>query len=144
VGTVLKRRPVRVRRVAGAAARFGEARPTRARQWRLAGTTDRLCRLDKRDDHSAQSEWDVVRLRARLWLPMVAGSVVDRSPPEHRLGWQPRLGGQRLYAVPEFSLVVAVTAGAYGSSQGGAPSALENVAGDTALSAFVLPAAIGH
>ena len=53
-------------------------------------------------------------------------------------------GGQRLYAVPEFTLVVAVTAGAYGSSQGGAPSALENVAGDTALSAFVLPAAIGH
>ena len=56
------------------------------------------------------------------------------------LGW----GGQRLFVVPEFSLVVAVTAGAYGSSQGGAPSAVENVAGDTVLNAFVLPAAIGH
>ena len=60
------------------------------------------------------------------------------------IGLAASAGGQRLYAVPEFSLVVAVTAGAYGSSQGGAPSALENVAGDTALSAFVLPAAIGH
>ena len=33
------------------------------------------------------------------------------------LGW----GGQRLYAVSELSLVVAVTADVYGSSQGGAP-----------------------
>ena len=56
------------------------------------------------------------------------------------LGW----GGQRLYAVPELGLVVAVTAGAYGSSQGGAPSAQENLAGDTALNTFVLPAALGH
>jgi CubicO group peptidase (beta-lactamase class C family) len=55
-------------------------------------------------------------------------------------GW----GGQRLYAVPELGLVVAVTAGAYGSSQGGAPSAQENLAGDTALNSFVLPAALGH
>ena len=46
--------------------------------------------------------------------------------------------------VPEFSLVVAVTAGTYGSSQGGTPFAQENVAGDTALNAFVLPAVIGH
>jgi len=56
------------------------------------------------------------------------------------LGW----GGQRLYAVPEFGLVVAVTAGAYGSSQGGPPAALENLAGDTALNAFALPAALGR
>lgn len=56
------------------------------------------------------------------------------------LGW----GGQRLYAVPEFGLVVAVTAGAYGSSQGSPPAALENLAGDTALNAFALPAALGR
>jgi CubicO group peptidase (beta-lactamase class C family) len=56
------------------------------------------------------------------------------------LGW----GGQRLYAVPEFGLVVAVTAGAYGSSQAGPPAALENLAGDTALNAFALPAALGR
>jgi CubicO group peptidase (beta-lactamase class C family) len=56
------------------------------------------------------------------------------------LGW----GGQRLYDVPESGLVVAVTAGAYGSSQGGPPAALENLAGDTALNAFALPAALGR
>ena len=56
------------------------------------------------------------------------------------LGW----GGQRLYAVPKLSLVVAVTAGAYGSSQGGPPSAEENLAGHTVLNNFVLPAALGH
>jgi CubicO group peptidase (beta-lactamase class C family) len=50
------------------------------------------------------------------------------------LGW----GGQR-----QLSLVVAVIAGAYGGSQGGAPSAQENLAGDTALNSFVLPAALG-
>jgi CubicO group peptidase (beta-lactamase class C family) len=75
-----------------------------------------------------------------LWW--LGRSTIDRRNIDWvgSLGW----GGQRLYAVPEFSLVVAVTAGAYGSSQGGAPSALENLAGDTALNAFVLPAAIGH
>jgi CubicO group peptidase (beta-lactamase class C family) len=56
------------------------------------------------------------------------------------LGW----GGQRLYAVPTLSLVVAVTAGAYGSSQGGVPSPEENLAGNTALNSFVLPAALCH
>jgi CubicO group peptidase (beta-lactamase class C family) len=56
------------------------------------------------------------------------------------LGW----GGQRLCAVPKLSVVVAVTAGAYGSSQGGAPSSEENLAGGTALSSFVLPSALGH
>jgi Beta-lactamase len=39
--------------------------------------------------HSPHGMW--FRVRARLWLPMVAGSVIDRSP-RHRLGWQPRLG----------------------------------------------------
>jgi CubicO group peptidase (beta-lactamase class C family) len=54
-------------------------------------------------------------------------------------GW----GGQRLYAVPEFGLVVAVTAGAYGSSQGGPPAALENLAGDTALTHLHCPRRLG-
>ena len=79
----------------------------------------------------------------RLWLPMVAGPVtIDRRNIDWAgsLGW----GGQRLYAVPEFGLVVAVTAGAYGSWQGGPPAALENLAGDTALNAFALPAALGR
>jgi CubicO group peptidase (beta-lactamase class C family) len=75
-----------------------------------------------------------------LWW--LGRSSIDRENIDWvgSFGW----GGQRLYAVPEFGLVVAVTAGAYGSSQGGAPSALEDVAGDTALNAIVLPAALGH
>ena len=44
----------------------------------------------------------------------------------------------------ELSLAVAVTAGTYGSSLGGAPSSRENLAGDTALNSFVLPAALGR
>jgi CubicO group peptidase (beta-lactamase class C family) len=51
-------------------------------------------------------------------------------------------GGQRLYVVPKLDLVVAVTAGLYQSSQGGAPSAQESLAGDTVLNSFVLPAAL--
>jgi CubicO group peptidase (beta-lactamase class C family) len=53
-------------------------------------------------------------------------------------------GGQRLYVVPTLRLVVAVTAGLYLESKGGAPSPRENLAGDTALNSFVLPAALGH
>jgi len=53
-------------------------------------------------------------------------------------------GGQRLFVVPSLSLVVAVTAGLYGESNGGAPSPKENLAGDTALNSFALPAALGH
>jgi CubicO group peptidase (beta-lactamase class C family) len=48
-------------------------------------------------------------------------------------------GGQRLYVVPTLDLVVAVTAGVYKSS---APD--QNLAGDTVLNEFVLPAALGH
>jgi hypothetical protein len=44
--------------------------------------------------------------------------------------------------VPTMNLVVAVTAGLY-KANGGSP-APENLAGDTALNSFVLPAALGH
>jgi CubicO group peptidase (beta-lactamase class C family) len=75
-----------------------------------------------------------------LWW--LGRSSIDRQDIDWigSLGW----GGQRLYVVPQRSLVIAVTAGAYGSSQGGAPSSQENLAGDTALNSFVLPAALGH
>ena len=75
-----------------------------------------------------------------LWW--LGRSSIDRQDIDWigSLGW----GGQRLYVVPQLSLVIAVTAGAYGSSQGCAPSAQENLAGDTALNSFVLPAALGH
>jgi len=53
-------------------------------------------------------------------------------------------GGQRLYVVPTLRLVVAVTAGLYLESKGGAPSPLENLAGDTVLNSFAVPAALGH
>jgi CubicO group peptidase (beta-lactamase class C family) len=53
-------------------------------------------------------------------------------------------GGQRLFVVPSLSLVVAVTAGLYGESNGGPPSPKENLAGDTVLNSFALPAALGH
>ena len=49
-------------------------------------------------------------------------------------------GGQRLYVVPNLSLIVAVTAGLYESSNGGPPSVQENLAGNTVLNSFVLPA----
>jgi CubicO group peptidase (beta-lactamase class C family) len=51
-------------------------------------------------------------------------------------------GGQRLYVVPNLSLIVAVTAGLYESSNGGPPSVQENLAGNTVLNSFVLPAAL--
>ena len=68
------------------------------------------------------------------------------SIDKHDIDWIGALGrgGQRLYVVPRLSLVVAVTAGLYGESNGGAPSPKENLAGDTALNSFVLPAALGH
>jgi len=46
--------------------------------------------------------------------------------------------------VPSLNLLVAVTAGLYLESKGGAPSPLENLAGETALNSFVLPATLGN
>ena len=68
------------------------------------------------------------------------------SIENHDVDWVGAIGrgGQRLFVVPSLSLVVAVTAGLYLESKGGAPSPLENLAGETALNSFVLPAALGH
>jgi CubicO group peptidase (beta-lactamase class C family) len=68
------------------------------------------------------------------------------SIENHDVDWVAALGrgGQRLFVVPSLSLVVAVTAGLYGESNGGAPSPRENLAGDTVLNSFALPAARGH
>jgi CubicO group peptidase (beta-lactamase class C family) len=68
------------------------------------------------------------------------------SIANHDVDWVAALGrgGQRLFVVPSLSLVVAVTAGLYGESNGGAPSPKENLAGDTVLNSFALPAALGH
>jgi CubicO group peptidase (beta-lactamase class C family) len=89
--------------------------------------------------HSPDGTWfGFARGYGYLWL--LGRSSIGRRDVDWvgSLGW----GGQRLYAVPELGLVVAVTAGAYGGSQGGAPSAQENLAGDTALNSFILPAAL--
>jgi CubicO group peptidase (beta-lactamase class C family) len=64
----------------------------------------------------------------------------------HDVDWVGALGrgGQRLYVVPNLGLVVVVTAGLYESSKGGPPSPQENLAGDTVLNSFVLPAALAQ
>jgi CubicO group peptidase (beta-lactamase class C family) len=81
-------------------------------------------------------------LRSYGYLWWQGRSSID----SHEIDWVGALGrgGQRLYVVPTLRLLVAVTAGLYGESNGGAPSPRENLAGDTALNSFVLPAALGH
>jgi CubicO group peptidase (beta-lactamase class C family) len=81
-------------------------------------------------------------LRSYGYLWWQGRSSIDN----HDIDWIGALGrgGQRLYVVPTLRLVVAVTAGLYGESNGGAPSPKENLAGDTVLNSFVLPAALGH
>jgi len=81
-------------------------------------------------------------LRSYGYLWWQGRSSIDN----HEIDWVGALGrgGQRLYVVPTLRLVVAVTAGLYGESNGGAPSPRENLAGDTALNSFALPAALGH
>jgi len=91
--------------------------------------------------HSPAGMWfGFARSYGYLWW--LGRSFIDQRDIDWvaSLGW----GGQRLYVVPQLSLVIAVTAGAYGSSRGGAPSSEENIAGDTVLNSFVLPAAMGH
>src|SRR5262249_1017798 len=68
----------------------------------------------------------------------------SRCGPRHRLGGRLWRGGQRLYVVPNLSLIVAVTAGLYANSNGGPPSVQENLAGNTVLNSFVLPAALAR
>jgi len=81
-------------------------------------------------------------LRSYGYLWWQGRSSIDN----HDIDWIGALGrgGQRLYVVPTLRSVVAVTAGLYGESNGGAPAPLENLAGDTVLNSFVLPAALGH
>ena len=68
------------------------------------------------------------------------------SIDNHEIDWIGAVGrgGQRLYVAPRLRLVLAVTAGLYLESKDGAPSPLENLAGDTVLNSFALPAALGH
>jgi hypothetical protein len=82
----------------------------------------------------------------RGWLFGFARSYGCLSIDSRGIDWVGGLGrcGPRLYVVPNLSLVIVVTAGLWGGSHGGAPSPQENLAGDTVLNSFVLPAAHGR
>jgi CubicO group peptidase (beta-lactamase class C family) len=108
-------------------------------QGRQIVSADWIARMTARQSPSSFS-FGSLRSYGYLWWQ--GRSSIDN----HEIDWIGALGrgGQRLYVVPTLRLVVAVTAGNYGESNGGAPSLRENLAGDTALNSFALPAALGH
>jgi CubicO group peptidase (beta-lactamase class C family) len=65
-----------------------------------------------------------------------------RSVEGHDIDWIGSIGwgGQCLYVLPRLDLIVVVTAGVYNFDGGGS----QDLAGDTVLDKFVLPATLGH
>lgn len=144
MATLPKRPPVHVRRIAAAATRFAKLGQLvldegvwQGRQIVSAGWIKQMTA-----QQSPRGWWFGFARSSYGYLWWQGRSSIDSRD----IDWVGALGrgGQRLYVVPNLSLVVAVTAGLYESSHGGPPSPQENLAGDLVLNSFALPAALGH